>query len=133
MGLMSKFIKWLDAELEERKWNYAQVADIAGIDRSTLTHIKKGERRPGKDTCIKLAAALKIDEETVLVAAGIMKERTGEGLSTYDKQIIGLTKQLASKTEKDGFYGIAKAYIEATKSNRKGSTNNAGQGIEDSE
>lgn len=127
---MSEFTDWLDEKLKEKEWLPATLADKAGISRSGLSNLYTGKRKPGSAMCKRIAKALGVDENTVFIKAGIMKERKDEEVSEYDRQIISLTKQLASKTEKDGFYGIAKAYIEATKSNRRGSTGNAGQGVE---
>ncbi len=44
-------------ELAGRGWQMRQVALEAGLDESTLSHIRRGERRPSWETLIALLRA----------------------------------------------------------------------------
>ncbi len=76
---METFVDWLENELNKRNWSRADLSRHADISQSAISHIYAGSRKPGKDVCSKIARALKLPEETVFRAAGILQP-------TYDQE-----------------------------------------------
>lgn len=88
-----RFRSWLLAELEAREWSHHDLAERTGIDRSSVSKWARGERIPTYENCIALAAALGVNEVTVLAAADYPTRETGE-LSEVQRDLIQLVRLL---------------------------------------
>ena len=78
------FTEWLQGELNQRDWTQADLADRAGIGRSSLSMVMSKKRQPGKDMCRAIAATLQLPEEVVFRHAGLLSPRaeTNEKIDT---------------------------------------------------
>ncbi len=56
----------------------AQMAAIAGIDRSTYAHIELGDRDPSFDAACQIAARLSKRVEDLFVPVSVLKQHTKE-------------------------------------------------------
>ncbi len=77
-----EFREWLEAQLQKRGWNLAELARRGNIDLSHLTRVAGGERIPGPATCVKIARAFRIPPEDVLRRVGV--------LTTTPSQVEGM-------------------------------------------
>ena len=68
---MTKFTTLVDSERRKQRLSKAELAQLAGISQSALTHIWKGDRNPGIFICNALALALGLPEDTLTTAAGL--------------------------------------------------------------
>ena len=67
-----RFQEWLQQELNERDWTYADLADRAHIGKSTISMIMSEVRNPGSETCRAIARALTLPPEIVFRKAGLL-------------------------------------------------------------
>src|SRR5258708_4427408 len=99
----SNFSKVLNSRLHlarSRRLNAKDIAKAAGIDESTLSLLRTGDRRPSKDVAERLARALNIDHakldrdiQEVLTAAGYVPESQSPGskpeiILLYDRKTL---------------------------------------------
>lgn len=68
-----EFREWLQNRLDEKGWNYSELADKAGVSRGAIANVMRGERSPGPDLCKAIAAGLGIPTKLVFVAAGFLE------------------------------------------------------------
>ena len=61
------------------------VAGIAGLSRRSISRVERGER-PDSETCGKLANALKLDPDLVMLLAGYVPERVSAALAAMPDQ-----------------------------------------------
>lgn len=54
------------------------LAELTGLDHSYIGRLEKGIPTPSRDTVIKLAKALKIPENTLLIKAGYMPNKSND-------------------------------------------------------
>jgi len=88
----SEFVCWLQAEMDRRGWNQADLARESGLSRGAVGNVLRQERDPGKDFLIGIAYALKLPPETVFRIAGLLPEVSEE--TEYSKQLVHLAGQL---------------------------------------
>ena len=74
-GLMISFAEWLTAELDEREWNQSELARRAGVSSAAISDVLSGRRQIGPDLATAIADALKIPQEDVFLAAGILRPK----------------------------------------------------------
>ena len=68
----AEFARLLGARIKAARialgYSYGDVADVAGVDRGTLTRIEKGEREPSAWVLARLIPALAIDPRDIFPA-----------------------------------------------------------------
>lgn len=70
--MKTNFIEWLQAELDNRGWTQADLANRTKVAAGSISRIMTGARNPGPDFCKSVAKALDIPQETVFRAAGLL-------------------------------------------------------------
>jgi transcriptional regulator with XRE-family HTH domain len=97
--MASGLAPYLRAELNKRGWPDSQLADTAGIDRSTLTNIfKNPDTTPKLETLDRLAKALQVPLAKLVTLCGFSIE--GDDGTNIDEQVSIL---LDSMPELRGF------------------------------
>jgi transcriptional regulator with XRE-family HTH domain len=74
---VSEFGPQLSELRQSRGWSQVKLAQIAGLDPSTVSRFEAGSRAPERDTVLKIADALVlpvVDRERLLAAAGFRSE-----------------------------------------------------------
>src|SRR4029453_15197701 len=74
---VSEFGPQLSELRQARGWSQVKLAQMAGLDPSTVSRFEAGSRAPERDTVLKIADALVppvIDRERLLAAAGFRSE-----------------------------------------------------------
>lgn len=110
----STFTEWLSSEMELRGWSQAELARRANTSRSAINGLLSGSRGPGPDLARSIAHALKLPDETVFRAAGLLPPVSDdeakfedwkyllEGLSERDLGILrDLAEKMARENEKE--------------------------------
>jgi transcriptional regulator with XRE-family HTH domain len=108
------FKEWLSAEMKTRGWSQAELARRANTSRSAINGLLSGWRGPGPDLARSIAHALKLPDETVFRAAGLLSPVSDdeakfedwkyllEGLSERDLSILrDLAEKMAAENEKE--------------------------------
>lgn len=65
-----EFNEWLQAELNKRGWDHADLVRRTGLSSGGISHVMNGDRKAGPDFCIAVSQALGIPRETVFRARG---------------------------------------------------------------
>jgi transcriptional regulator with XRE-family HTH domain len=68
-----RFMRFLAGELQNRGWSQRFLASRAGISQAAISRVMSGDNRPGPTLCEKVAKALDIPLETVLIEAGLIR------------------------------------------------------------
>ncbi len=93
------WVNWLDNELNERGWSYAELSRRSHISESAFSRVRKGERKPGKDMCEGVSTALKIPIEIVYrYAWGLPEPKKYDNLS---EEALYLFIQLSDDDKED--------------------------------
>ena len=112
----TSFASWLEEQLREQGISQAELARRAGVTRGAINNILQGERGPGVELAKGIARALKIPEDDVMVAAGLMTPKPNEdkGQKELDylyhtlreqsskEQALEFLRYLAEQEEKSG-------------------------------
>lgn len=69
------FGDWLQDVLDERGWTRADLARAADVRESSLSDVFSGRRKVGTDLATAIADALKIPQEDVYIAAGLLRPK----------------------------------------------------------
>lgn len=69
---MDNFGTWLLKELEHRKISQSDLSRMSGLSRGTISNLISGARGRGPDSIEAIARALKIPQEQVFRAAGLL-------------------------------------------------------------
>lgn len=69
---MEKFLKWLEAELQNRDWSPADLARRASLGQATIHKILNGDRKAGPDVSLAIARAMGEDPVRVFRLAGLL-------------------------------------------------------------
>lgn len=72
------FSAWLETKLIELAISQAELARRAGVTRGAIGNIIRGERGPGVDLAKGIAHALKLPEDEVMIAAGLLSPKPNE-------------------------------------------------------
>lgn len=72
LSAMNDFVTWLNQEIEDRGWTYADVARQGGISKSMISRVVSGQNRPGPDFCKAVARAFRVPDEQVFRRAGLL-------------------------------------------------------------
>lgn len=59
-------VEYFKQLMKERKWTYPILADITGINRSTICNYASGRRVPVSDALYRIALALDVQMEDLL-------------------------------------------------------------------
>ena len=108
------FKEWLSAEMKTRGWSQAELARRANTSRSAINGLLSGWRGPGPDLARSIAHALKLPDETVFRAAGLLSPVSEneskfedwkyllEGLSDRDLNLLrDIAEKMAAENEKE--------------------------------
>ena len=111
---MESFSGWLLRELKVRDMSQSDLARIAGLGSGTISNIVSGNRKVGQETLVKIAHALRLPDETVFRAAGLLPQVSEEDakfkdwkyllekLSERDFSILrDLAEKMVSENEKE--------------------------------
>ncbi len=69
---MSAFVKWLEENVRERKWNYSVLAREADLSPAAISQVMSGKYKAGLQFCFGVAQALDEPPEKVLRLAGFL-------------------------------------------------------------
>lgn len=69
---MSKFVIWLNQQVDERGWTFNELGRRAGLSSGHISMVTTERQNPGYDFCIKVANALDEPPEKVLRIAGLL-------------------------------------------------------------
>ncbi len=87
------FAKWLEGQLDFRKWKAADLAKHSNLSESTICLFLHAQRAPEPVSCKKLASGLGLPVDLVYEQAGYML--TGpESLSSPKRSLIELVKRM---------------------------------------
>lgn len=89
---MTDFARWITAELERRGWSQIELVNRSGMTRGAISNFASGKRIPNAASCLKIAEALSLPHETVLVAAGNMDNRPADTPAT--NEIMQIAKRM---------------------------------------
>mgnify|MGYP002392128653 CR=1 FL=1 len=92
-----EFVCWLQAEMDKRGWNQADLARESGLSRGAVGNVLRQERDPGKDFLIGIAYALKLPPETVFRIAGVLPEVSDE--TEQSEQLLHLYRLLPEELQ----------------------------------
>jgi transcriptional regulator with XRE-family HTH domain len=88
---VSEFGPQLSELRQARGWSQVKLAQIAGLDPSTVSRFEAGSRAPERDTVLKIADALVlpvIDRERLLAAAGFRSEAWDDPMLAELAQLV---------------------------------------------
>ena len=71
------FANWLQAEMNQRNWNQADLSRASRLSPALVSRIMTGTRNPGPNACKQIARALGYSVEVVYKMAGLLND-TGE-------------------------------------------------------
>lgn len=95
----STFTEWLSSEMELRGWSQAELARRANTSRSAINGLLSGSRGPGPDLARSIAHALKLPDETVFRAAGLLPPVSE--LDELKAQMLELTANLSREEQRE--------------------------------
>jgi transcriptional regulator with XRE-family HTH domain len=72
---MASFADWLTTELETREWSQSELARRAGVSTAAVSDILSGRRNVGTELATAIADALKIPQDDVYIAAGLLRPK----------------------------------------------------------
>lgn len=84
------FPLWLQDRLEEKGWRSTELAKRAELSDAAISRILRGERKADPDTLKALARALKISEEDMFRAAGLLSAKADQEDDEWDRRIMHL-------------------------------------------
>lgn len=68
------FSQWVLAQLEDREWSRADLANRAGLSRTAISDVITGKANPGFKLCVAIGNALELPAESVFRVAGLLPE-----------------------------------------------------------
>jgi transcriptional regulator with XRE-family HTH domain len=69
---MESFSAWLENGMQKRGMTQSDLSRASGLSTATVANLINGRRKPGPDACTKIARALKLPEDAVFRAAGLL-------------------------------------------------------------
>ena len=109
------FAIWLEAQLQEQGISQAELARRAGVTRGAINGILTGARGPGTDLAKGIARALKLPEDEVMIAAGLMSPKPKEDKG--QKEIDYLYHNLKKQSSKDQAVDFLRHLVELEEKN----------------
>lgn len=122
---MSDLARWLSAEMERNELGVNQVAKYSGISSAMVSNILSGNRNPSAKVVSKLAKYFKVDEDRLLVLAGLRTakgdEKQQNSIDDPDLRIWATPDNLNNLSEpvKRSIVAIIKTDLEAKLANHK--------------
>ena len=98
----ANFSKWLQAELDQRGWNQADLARKSGVSTGQIARLMSGERGLGEDSVTAIAKALHTPVNIVYRAAGFLPQESeaDEMVEKLNYKISQLTPGARALAEK---------------------------------
>jgi len=93
---MSKFVTFVNTNLEERGWTYNELARRANLSSGGVSRVMTGQRNPGFDFCVGIARALSEPPEKMLRLAGLLPALPPA--VAEESEVVGLFRRLSSQT-----------------------------------
>ncbi|MCL4506657.1 MAG: hypothetical protein M1434_06365 [Chloroflexi bacterium] len=94
------FTKWLQRELDARRWQPKDLADAAGVSLNQVLLVLKHERNPGDKFLRGTAAAFGMPQETIFRLAGLLTD--GEIDDVKEDEAARKIKQLLAALDPQG-------------------------------
>lgn len=66
------FPTWLQAHMNQRGWSQSDMARASGINRAVINKVLSSQSKPAPETLESIARALRLPQETVFRAAGLL-------------------------------------------------------------
>jgi len=92
---METFIEWLQQQLNQRQWTQADLARHSSVTQTHLSRIMNGMRKPGPDTLVNIARALRIPPDEAFRRAGLLPAKRGL-LGSDQRQFDDLVSTIAA-------------------------------------
>jgi transcriptional regulator with XRE-family HTH domain len=96
---MESFSSWLLRELKVRDMSQSDLARIAGLGSGTISNIVSGNRKVGQETLAKIARALRVPDETVFRAAGLLPPVSE--IDELKAQMLDLTADMSREEQRE--------------------------------
>jgi transcriptional regulator with XRE-family HTH domain len=96
---MSDFKLWLEQEANVRGWSHNELARQASLAQATVSNVLSGQRAPGCEFCIKIAAALNVSPVVVLIKAGILPPPSDDDIDLTE--IMDAIRQLSPEVRQE--------------------------------
>ncbi len=80
---------WLRRRLRERRMSQRQLANLSGVNHSTISRLLVGDRTPSLDTATRLARALLVANEDVGTELGFVAERPAMPIQRVEAALRG--------------------------------------------
>ncbi len=110
MVSMDRFAVWLVDELNKRDWMPSTLANRAGINSGSLSHILNGTRKAGPESCLAIARTLKLPPEEVFRRAGLLPSKPE--IDSRAEELLHLFRQLDERDQKR-ILQTARAWVES--------------------
>lgn len=81
------FGEWVQAELNSRGWDQAELARRSHISDAHISRLVSGGRRPGQESAKAIARALRLPPEDVMRQAGILPPKNAN-LTPGDRRFL---------------------------------------------
>ena len=83
------FGEWLSHQIYMRQWDQKMLAHMSGVTAAQISRIINGTRRPGPESLMGIAAALKVPPEELFRRAGLLPPRgaTANDMARYDDMV----------------------------------------------
>lgn len=84
------FGEWLSHQIYMRQWDQKMLAHMSGVTAAQISRIINGTRRPGPESLMGIAAALKMPPEELYRRAGLLPPKRGvtpADLTRYDDML----------------------------------------------
>lgn len=95
------FSDWIQAELDIRGWDQAELARRSQISDSHISRLVSGGRKPGQESVKAIARALRLPPEDVMRQAGLLPPRN-VNLGASDRRVLIETMDKIAALSPDG-------------------------------
>lgn len=93
------FSDWIQAELDSRGWDQAELARRSQISDSHISRLVSGGRKPGQDSVKAIARAFRLPAEDVMRQAGILPPKNVVLGSGDRRALVETMDKLASLSQ----------------------------------
>jgi transcriptional regulator with XRE-family HTH domain len=100
-GIMGdKLSTWLVGELNKRGWPFRELARRTGISAQSIMRYANGERTPVPESCRKIADALGVPYQKVMMLAGHLPLNNGDlDITEAQVEILNAARKIEGKEE----------------------------------
>ena len=99
MFYVNGFSEWLREEMDNRGMKQADLSRLSKLTTATVSNLLNERRNPGEEACSAIARALKLPEETVFRAAGLLQPAPASDPLT--EEILHLARKLPPEDIQD--------------------------------